>query len=74
MGRGSVLIRWRFSSYRGRVRAKAPVFTRGPRNDPLLSHLIRAQPQRLWNCESEIFRGLEIDHRLELRRLLPSRP
>jgi hypothetical protein len=36
----------------------------------LLDHLVRPEQQRLRNREAERLRGLEIDHQLELRRLL----
>jgi hypothetical protein len=36
----------------------------------LLDHLIGPQQERLWNRETEGLGGLQVDHQLELRRLL----
>jgi hypothetical protein len=36
----------------------------------LLNYLVRAQEQRRWDRDAQRFRCLEIDHKLESRRLL----
>ena len=38
--------------------------------DPLLDHLIRAQQQQLRDSNAECLCGLQVDHQLELGRLL----
>ena len=35
-----------------------------------LNHLIRPREQVDWNCQSDLFRCLQVDHELKLRRLL----
>jgi hypothetical protein len=37
---------------------------------PLLDHLIRARQHVRRNCQADLFGGFQIDHQLELRRLL----
>jgi hypothetical protein len=43
---------------------------RGRDSGPLLNHLVRAQQQRLRDCDAECLRGFKIDHQLILRGLL----
>src|SRR5262245_37469889 len=38
-----------------------------------LKDLVRTQQQRLWNRQAQRFRRLEVDHKLELGRLLDSK-
>jgi hypothetical protein len=37
--------------------------------EPLFDHLVGEREQRGWHFEAERFRGLEVDHQLELGRL-----
>src|SRR5262245_55729579 len=43
---------------------------RGMLDAPLFDHLIRPRQQRRWDGEAERLRGLEVDDKLELGRLL----
>jgi hypothetical protein len=63
--RPAVLQRWPISRWSGRSRSYGPRVTLRSLDD-----LVGAGEDRRWDRQPERFRGLQIDHQLELRRLL----
>ena len=60
----NLLLRVTNSNWNDRFESKAVI------RQTLLNHPVRAQQQRLRNIDADCFRGLEINHQLEPRRLL----